>query len=316
MSDYSPHQQVVNLNAGGAEDKLLLGLVLIALGETCFVFLGVFVKQASSEIPLVQILFFRNLFALFFLGIAVQRTGVSQLKSNRNRLHICRALIGVCATFLLFYCFSELKLAEATLLKTTAPIMIPFVAWFLLNEQVGKLTLVAIFMAFIGIIVIIAPAGLSFSANLGFLSGLTAALLASLAKVIVRKLGTTEPSKVIVFYFALYGTLITAPICWYFWQDMSHHIFAVVVLCAICASAGQLFVTKAYTIAKAGQVGMFSYVSMPIAGLLGWLIWSESITSSLVAGSLMILAAGYLNYREFQNSTGKTTAASNTNLKR
>ena len=71
MSEQSPHQQVVNFNAGGAEDRLLLGILLIALGETCFVFMGVFVCQASPEIPLVQIVFFRNFFALFFIGYLV-----------------------------------------------------------------------------------------------------------------------------------------------------------------------------------------------------------------------------------------------------
>ncbi len=302
MSEQSPHQQVVNFNAGGAEDKLLLGIFLMALGETCFVFMGVFVRQASSEIPLLQIMFFRNFFALFFLGFIIQRIGVSQLKSRRNALHFCRATIGLSAMFFMVYSFSELKLTEATLLKATSPIMIPFVAWIIIREQLGALTWAAIFIAFVGVIVIIAPTGLSLSANLGFLAGLTAALLASLAKVIVRKLGTTEPSEVIVFYFAFYGTLITAPLCWFFWQDMSVSVLGLVVLCALAASAGQLLVTKAYTIAKAGRVGMFSYVSMPIAGVLGWLIWSESISTSLVLGSIMIIIAGYLNYREFLNS--------------
>lgn len=311
MSEQSPHQQVVNFNAGGAEDRLLLGILLIALGETCFVFMGVFVRQASTEIPLVQIMFFRNFFALFFIGYLVSRAGLNTLRSEKNALHLSRALVGLTSMYLMVYSFSHLKLTEATLLKATSPIMIPFVAWLLLKEKLGTLTWIAIFLAFTGVFVIVAPSGLDLTANVGFIAGLASAMLASLAKVIVRKLGSTEPSEVIVFYFAFYGTLITAPLCFLFWQEMNLIIWGLVILCAMAASAGQLLVTKAYTIAKAGRVGMFSYVSMPIAGILGWFIWSEQISTTLLIGSLMIVVAGYLNYREFKVSTSIKTIKKN-----
>ena len=302
MSENSPHQQVVNFNSGGAEDKLLLGIFLIALGETCFIFMGVFVRQASEAIPLMQIMFFRNFFALFFVGYAVSKIGFSTLKSDHHKMHFLRAVVGITSMFFMVYSFSELKLSEATLLKALAPIMIPLIAWLVLGEKLGLLTWLAILLAFAGVAVIIASKDVSLSANLGFTAGITSAFLASLAKVIVRKLGSTDPSQVIVFYFAAYGTLITAPFCFWFWTEMSFTVWGLVFLCALAATGGQLFVTRAYTIAKAGRVGMFSYVSMPIAGILGWLIWSEKIPYSLVIGSLMIVAAGYLNYQEFKHA--------------
>jgi len=265
------------------------------------------VRHAAAEIPLIQILFFRNFFALFFIGFLVSRIGFLALKSDRHRLHLARALVGLTAMYLMVYSFSHLKLTEATLLKATAPIMIPLIAWFLLKEHLAKLTWIAIFLAFTGVFVVIAPSGLNLSANIGFFAGLGSAILASLAKVIIRKLGTTEPSEVIVFYFALYGTVITAPLCYLFWEEMNSVIWGLVFLCALAASAGQMLVTKAYTVAKAGRIGMFSYVSMPIAGILGWFIWSESLSLSLLIGSAMIIIAGYLNYREFQSTLAKAS---------
>jgi len=300
MSETSPHQQVVNFNAGGAEDRLLLGIILIALGEMCFVLMGVFVRQAANDISLAQIMFFRNFFALFFVAYAVSKVGFSKLRSKQQGLHLLRALVGITSMFFMVYSFSHLKLTEATLLKATSPIMIPLVAWLVLRERLGLLTWLAILLAFAGVAVIVAPDNLSLSTNLGFAAGLASAILASLAKVIVRKLGALDPSEIIVFYFAAYGTLITLPFCLWYWSAMSTTLWGLVILCALAATGGQLLVTRAYTIAKAGRIGMFSYVSMPIAGILGWLLWSESIAISLIIGSLMIVSAGYLNYREFR----------------
>lgn len=306
MNPHASSKTPTNFNAGGAEDKLLLGIALIASGEMCFVIMGAIIRQASADIPLVQIMFFRNFFALFFVGYFVYKLGFHTLKTRRHKTHLLRAVVGLSAMFFMVYSFSQLKLTEATLLKSVSPVLIPFMAWIILREKLGWLTWAAIALAFVGVIIIIKPQGVNLSANLGVAAGLLAACLAGVAKIVVRKLGTTEPSAVIVFYFALYGSVLTAPLCFLVWTPMNTTLWLLLALCAFMASGGQLCVTRAYTVAKAGKISMFSYLSMPIAGALGWLIWSESIGLSLILGSLFIVCAGYLNFREHQTKLSKT----------
>jgi len=118
----------------------------------------------------------------------------------------------------------------------------------------------------------------------------------------VRKLGRTEASEVIVFYFAVFGTVLTLPLAIIFWQSVSLVNWGFFLMIAVLASFGQLFITKAYTVAKAGMVSVFSYLSMPIAGALGWLVWQESYDLPLLLGTTVVICAGamifYVNQRD------------------
>jgi len=110
----------------------------------------------------------------------------------------------------------------------------------------------------------------------------------------VRKLGRTEASEVIVFYFAIFGAIVTMPLAIMFWQNTSFVNWGFFLLIAALASFGQLFITKAFTVAKAGVVSVFTYLSMPIAGVLGWVVWGESFNMSLLLGTIIVISAGVM----------------------
>lgn len=295
MSRYSPHQNVVNYNAHGRQDRLFLGVLLMAVGETFLVGMGATVKHLSEELPLMQIVFFRNLFAIVFLIPLVLRVGVSHLKTQHLAIHFQRGLFGVLAMLCMFYAFANLRLTEAVLLKATAPVMLSFMAWLVLRERLPALGWCAIGLAFTGVLVIMQPGEIDFTLSLGFYAGIAAALLAALAKVMVRRLGRTEPSEVIVFYFAAFASLCTLPFLTLVWQPATFVQWSFMGLIALLATLGQLCITKAYSLARAGRVAMFSYLSLPIAGLLGWFLWSEVIDMTLVAGTLVIVCAGAMS---------------------
>jgi len=296
MSRYSPHQNVVNYNAHGEHDRFLLGVLLVALGETFLVGMGAVVKHLSQELPLVQIVFFRNFFALILLFPLVVKVGLPYLKTRQLHTHFLRGLFGVIAIFCMFYTFANLRLTEAVLLKATSPIMLSLMAWLILREHLNGLSWCAIGLAFIGVLIMMQPNELDLTISLGFIAGISAALLASLAKVMVRKLGRTEPSEVIVFYFSAFATAFTLPFMILAWQPVADDQWLFLLLIAVLASLGQLCLTKAYTVVKAGRIAMFSYLSLPIAALLGWLLWSETIDLALLAGVLIIVAAGAINF--------------------
>lgn len=302
MSQYSPHQSVINYNAHGKQDRLLLGVLLMAIGETFLVMMGATIKHVTAELPLTQVIFFRNFFALAFVLPLVTKLGLHQLKSSNMSIHFQRGLYGVTSMLCLYYSFSTLKLTEAVLLKSTSPIFLSLIAWFILRERLPLISWLAIFLAFFGVVVIVNPSAMSTTIQLGFLLGFTSALLAALAKIMVRRLGRTESSEVIVFYFGLFGAVLSLPFAVWFWQPVQLYQWGFLVLIALLATMGQLCVTKAYTVAKAGKVAMFSYLSMPIAGGMGWLLWNESITTPLVLGSLVIIVAGVMSVYASRNS--------------
>ena len=311
MSQYSPHQNVINYNAGGKQDRLLLGVILMVVGESLLVGMGAVIKHVSDTLSLAQIMFFRNLLALLFIIPLVMRVGVNQLKTPNIRLHVLRGIFGVSAMFCMFYAFSTIKLSEAILLKATSPIMLSLMAWLVLREKLPFLTWFAIILAFFGVIVITGPNDIDLSIQLGFLAGLASALLAALAKIMVRKLGRTETPEVIIFYFAICGAVFTLPFMFWNNQEITIVNWSFLLLIGLLATFGQLFITKAYTVAKAGKVSIFSYLSMPIAGLLGWFVWQETIDLPLLIGSTIVIVAGVLSFYASRHSERTMSKQSN-----
>lgn len=296
MNQYSPHQNVINYNAGGRQDRLLLGVLMIVFGEGILVMMGAVIKHIGPQMPLMQIMFFRNLLALLFILPMVYRVGIQHLKTENQSIHLQRGIFGVAAMFCMFYSFSNIKLSEAILLKSTSPIMLSLMAWLVLREKMPSLAWVAIFLAFFGVAITADLRTLNVEFQLGFVAGIAAAMLAALAKVMVRRLGRTEPGEVIIFYFAVCGTLFTLPFVILQWQPISVEQWGFLLLIALLASFGQLFITKAYTVAKAGSVAIFTYLAMPIAAGLGWLIWDEQVDLPLIFGSAIVIAAGVLSF--------------------
>lgn len=145
----------------------------------------------------------RNLFGLLFVLPLVAGKNAAQLRTAVPHLHLLRALFGVSAMYCFFYVLEHLALAEAVILKMTAPFFMPLIALLWLGEQPRRLSLVAVPVGFAGVALILGPHGpLSRVALVGVLSG----LLAALAKVTVRRLGRSEPLARVVFYFARSGS--------------------------------------------------------------------------------------------------------------
>ena len=60
----------------------------------------------------------------------------------------------------------------------------------------------------------------------------------------------------------------------------------------VVATAGQLLLTQAYTLAPAAHIGALIYTTVLFAALIGWLVWHETPDAlSLAGGAAVILAA-------------------------
>ncbi len=190
--------------------NIALGAALIILSELALLTTGMIIKSISAEVSTEQIVFIRNLFGLFILIPWLIRKGISRLETKRIGLHISRGLVGLSAMICLFYSWGHMPLAQASLLKQTSPMFIPIFAFFWINESIGIKTICSIFIGFVGVVLIINPAGTEAQFNIAIFIALLGAMLAGLAKVIIRKMSATETPGRIVFYFALIGTLVSA----------------------------------------------------------------------------------------------------------
>ena len=279
-------------------NNIILGCVFAMFAELCFVGMGSLVKLLTENLPNQNVVFFRNLFGLLVLLPVIFKLGFDKLKTINLRWHFLRAFSGVSAMYCFFYALSELPLADAMLLKISAPLFIPIIALLWLSEHISLRAIMAIMLGFLGVILVLKPTG---TIHIASLAGLMGGALAALAKVTIRRMSASEPTSRIVFYFGLISLSISAiPMLWY-WQNPNINEWILLILLGACGTLGQLFLTKAYLLAPASKIAPFTYSSILFAALIGWMFWGEVITLLTTSGALLIIIAGIIILREKQN---------------
>ena len=263
--------------------------------ELFFASMGAAIKLAASELPNEVVVFFRSAFGLLFLLPWLLRRGGPSLATRHLRWHVTRGLAGLAAMYCFFYALARIPLAEAVLMKLTAPLFLPIVAFMWLRERVSVAVGWAVAIGFVGVALVLRPGLRELSPVL--LVALAGGAFAAVAKTGVRRLTRTEPITRVVFYFALIATVVSAvPLAWS-WVDPTPRAWALLAGVGLLATGGQFFMTAAYGLAPAAQVGPFTYTSVLFATAYGWVFWGESVDVLTGLGALLVIASGLLTRR-------------------
>lgn len=281
-----------------AQDNLARGALLLIAGELLLAVMAAMIKHLSLQgLPSELIVFARNALGLVFLfPILFSTGGLGQLRTQRIGLHLLRATTGVAAMFCFFYTIAHVALAEAILVKMTAPFFLPLTAMLWLGDRVTLRTWLAILLGFVGVAIIMRPGTGAFNPVL--LIALLSAALMGVAKVSIRKMADTEPPRRIVFWFGAFSTLISAvPLLWVdTWPSTTQ--FGWMLAIGLVATIAQICMTTAYQLASPGKVGVYNYTAVIWAASLGWLIWDERLHWTFLLGTLLIVSAGIWNLQK------------------
>lgn len=284
----NPSQAILDDHRSG----LVLGAGLILISELFLVLSGMVVKHIADDVPVQMIVFFRNALGLVILMPWLMRNGLQAIKTSRLRLHLMRAAVGVTAMTCLFYSWGYLPLAQAALLKQTAPFFIPVIAFIWLGERIPAIVKLAILIGFAGTFLVLNPQ--DGKLNVAVLIALVGACLGALAKVTIRKMRTTESAQRIVFYFAFFSAIFSFIPALLVWQAISWQTLVWLFAVAVASTLAQLFLSKAYGLAPAGQLGPFTYGSVAFAALMGWWLWGEVLSLNTWMGIALITGGGVL----------------------
>lgn len=296
QSIFMPASQSTSINTADLyTNHIVKGAIFLIIGEALLVVMAAIIKHTANDLPNPTIVFFRNLFGLLFLLPFLFHFGVNNLKTNHLHLHLIRAISGITAMYGFFYVIAHIPLAEASLMKLMTPFFLPIIAYLWLKEEINKHNWWAIIIGFIGVIFILRPGADSFTWIA--VIGIIAAALASVAKTSIRRMALTEPPVRVVFYFAILATLISGLIYLYIGNTPNLEHILWLALTGLCGTLGQILLTKAYQIAKPGQIGPYTYSSVLFASLFGWLFWGEWLLFTTIIGSILITIAGLINLR-------------------
>lgn len=281
-----------------AEENTRLGIAMMVASTLLFSVLWTFVKALSERYPVVEVTFFRNLFALVPVVGLVTRNGWRRtLRVNRLSGHLWRSVVGVSTMTLSFLSYHLLPLADAVAISFATPLMVTALSVPLLGERVGMFRWSAVLVGFGGVLVIVQPGSGVLTA--GALVAAAAACCGAFTTLTVRQLSRTDHSLTIVFLFTVFSSVITALPLPFIWQTPTLPDWGLLLAMGLIAGTGQVFMTRALALAPAVVVSPFNYAGLIWASLLGWLVWGDVPSHHVFFGAAIVIASGlFILYRE------------------
>ena len=271
-----------------------------------FGLMAITLRLATAQVSSSEAAFFRAFFGLIFTLPLLIKPGLGLLRTSRFHLYLLRGLTGAMSMLASFWALAHLPLAQAVSISYSTPLFVTIGAVFLLGEIVRARRWTAVAVGFLGVLVIMRPGSLHFSADM--LVALGGAMLAASAYISIKFLSRSEPADAIVIYMSLIMSLVSLPlaVATWTWPDAIGWLWAVLV--GLLGTAGQITMTRAYHMGEVSALAPLNYLQLPVVSGLAWLVFAQSVDAGTLIGAAIIIAANiYIAHREAKLARGVTT---------
>tara|TARA_B100000963_G_scaffold333852_1_gene326549 strand:+ start:338 stop:1210 length:873 start_codon:yes stop_codon:yes gene_type:complete len=268
-----------------------------SLSVLFFVLMSVCIKATGDHIPLFQVVFFRNFFALLPLIFFIYFLKLNLRSINNYKLHIARAFIGVTAMSLFFVSIRYVPLVEMQTISYSSVFFISILSIFFLGEKIGYRRIIAILIGFIGVLIILKPSAELFS-NYSVLP-LIASLFLSMAVIVLKKILLTNNNILSVWVFTILCTIISLFFYNNNWVWPNNLDLSFMIASGILGFIAQICLTKSFQLADASILAPIDFTSVIWSFSLGYIFFGELISSDVLIGGIIIISSvSYIFYRE------------------
>ncbi len=273
------------------EERVPLGILFMLGATIMFSASSAVSKWLIGTYPAGEILFTRSATSLIACSLFVlPQTGFSVFRTRRVRDHFMRGISQTLSQTCLIIAFSMMPLAGAIAINFSAPLFATIAAIIFVHEKVGRARWAALLVGFLGVLVITNPGTGAF--QLGSLFALANAILYGTVTAAVRGMSATESAETLTMYQMVFLTSLFAlglPFGFVApdWKDALLLVFN-----GLGNGLGQYWWTRSLHLAPASAVGPFYYFSLVWATILGFALWGDLPTLSLVAGSAIVVGSG------------------------
>jgi len=283
-----------------SSNHFVRAVVYILLAILLFDLQGVIIKFLGERYPVQQLAAFRNVFGLIpsmlvlFLSREWHARG-RQLKIRQWRLGLIRGLCIAGAQFCFYLSITKMELATASTLTYISPVLITMLSIPILKHQVGLWRWIAVFIGFVGVLMIMAPGSEVFT--LYSLLPIGASLGYSLSTVCVRLFDEQVPTALINMYAsigALLGALAIVVATTGSLQVESAQDWLLLITMGFVGGFAVLALISAYRLTRPANLSPYEYFGIPFAFVLGWIFFDEAPFEKLIPGVFLIVMGGML----------------------
>jgi drug/metabolite transporter (DMT)-like permease len=289
-------------------EHIPLGIAYMVAATILFAASSAASKWLVATYPVGEVLFTRTAVSLITCALFIlPRTGFAVFHTQRLSHHVMRSVSqGFSQTFLLI-AFSLMPLAGAIAINFSSPLFATLVSALLLKEAVGMARWAALLVGFCGVLIVTNPGADSF--QIGALFALANAVLYGSVTAAVRGMTATESAETLTLYQLTLLTAFFTLLLPLGWVTPTPADAVWIVFNGASNAVGQYWWTRALHLAPASAVAPFYYLSLIWASVLGFAVWDEIPTVSLIVGSAVVVASGlFLIWRESNARQAKPPA--------
>ena len=250
----------------------------------------------SDDYPLGQVIFFRGFFGIVLYYFVIPKERIRDFYfTRRPLLHFSRCFFGLAALLSIFTALRNLPLATVVSISFAAPIFTTIFSIFFLSERVGYFRWLAVFIGFVGILIISEP-GFS-SLNVYYIFPVIFVLGMSYVAISIRQLSSTEPVWLISLFFSAAITiagLLTLP---FGWIMPSFYDLTLLSMIGFFGGVANLWLSQSYKFSEVSLVTPLKYLALVFAIVFGYLIWGEVPSVKTLVGAILVIASSIIIFR-------------------
>jgi drug/metabolite transporter (DMT)-like permease len=279
-------------------DQITRGIGFMVGATVVFSLTNAAVKWEVALYPVGEVAFLRTAFGFITLcAMILPRTGLDVFRTHRPGAHVKRALSQFTSMFCMMTALSLMPLADATAIGFTAPLFTTLLSIVILKDRVGVHRWSALIVGFLGVLLITRPGPEGF--QIGAVFALVNAIMISTVAIAVRRMSVTESTETLTLLQIGMITLFSACLLPFGWVTPTWNDVALLAIAGFGNGVAQYWWTKALHFAPPSAVVPFQYLSLVWTGLIGFAVWGDLPTGTLIAGAVIVCASGlYILWRE------------------
>ena len=274
-----------------SKSKEFVGILFAVAAYFSFSILDAFQKTAVINHSIFQLLFIKYIFTLLLsCSEAKRKNNYKFWQSNNVKLQVLRSFFSIIESGCFVLAFRYLSLADVHSVGSLTPVIIVALSALILKENVSPKIWIAIFVGFLGVLIILRP-GLSIF-DIKSLLPLMAAFFLGLYQVVTRKVSENDSTETSLFYTSLIGFIVMSILAFVYWQPLTLNSYFLFTGIGIFFSMGIYFQIIALSKARASIIQPFHYTLIFWAIILGYLVYDDLPDMPTVAGAIIIAASG------------------------
>jgi drug/metabolite transporter (DMT)-like permease len=283
-------------------DNVVLGILFMITATLLFAGTAALAKWLTAIYPVGEVMSLRSASSFLICAmIVLPMSGFSVFATKRPRDHLARSFSQSISQTFTVLAVSMMPLAGAIAINFSAPLWSALLSVLWLKEEAGLARWTALLLGFVGVLIVTHPG--ADSLQLGALFALGNAILYGTVAVAVRGMTATESTPTLLMWQLTTLAVLHSFLLVFGFRLPTLVDGALLVLSGVANVIGQWLWTKALQLAPTTAVSPFYYLMLVWALVLGFLVWGDIPTPSLLVGSSIVVACGlFLLWHESKRS--------------